>query len=81
MSFARFNKFLRSTPKLFTLRRNFNLPEYQSKILMNEYDLAVQDFRIASSVEEAERIVAAFKVYIFSYIHIFMLSAAKFVCP
>ncbi|VDL16229.1 unnamed protein product [Hymenolepis diminuta] len=61
MSFVRFNKFLRSTPKFLTFRRNLNLPEYQSKILMNEYDLAVQDFRIASSVEEAERIVAAFK--------------------
>nr|CDS34443.2 succinate coenzyme A ligase, GDP forming, beta subunit [Hymenolepis microstoma]CDS34466.2 succinate coenzyme A ligase, GDP forming, beta subunit [Hymenolepis microstoma] len=31
---------------------------------MNEYDLAVQDFRIASSVEEAERIVAAFKAQV-----------------
>lgn len=67
MSFVRFNKFLRNTPKFLTFRRNLNLPEYQSKILMNEYDLAVQDFRIASSVEEAERIVAAFKVLIYMF--------------
>ncbi len=33
---------------------------------MNEYDLAVQDFRIATTVEEADRIVTAFKVA-FSY--------------
>ncbi|KAM7540122.1 hypothetical protein Aperf_G00000030267 [Anoplocephala perfoliata] len=61
MSFGRLNILLRSAPKFLTFCRNLNLPEYQSKILMNEYDLAVQDFRIASSVEEAERIVAAFK--------------------
>lgn len=53
---------------------NLNLPEYQSKILMNEYDLAVQDFRIASSVEEAERIVAAFKVCMHHKLFYFYLS-------
>ncbi|EUB57239.1 Succinyl-CoA ligase [GDP-forming] subunit beta [Echinococcus granulosus] len=61
MSFGATRKLLSNSPKLLQFRRSFNLPEYQSKILMNEYDLAVQDFRIASSVEEAERIVASFK--------------------
>ncbi|VDK41318.1 unnamed protein product [Taenia asiatica] len=61
MSFCAIKKLLANSPRLLQFRRSFNLPEYQSKILMNEYDLAVQDFRIASSVEEAERIVAAFK--------------------
>ncbi|VDD79499.1 unnamed protein product [Mesocestoides corti] len=61
MVFSAFKKLLVRPPRFLQLCRNFNLPEYQSKILMNEYGLAVQDFRIASSVEEAERIVAAFK--------------------
>ncbi|VDM33770.1 unnamed protein product [Hydatigera taeniaeformis] len=61
MAFGALKKLLVNSSKLLQFRRSFNLPEYQSKILMNEYDLAVQDFRIASSVEEAERIVAAFK--------------------
>ncbi len=62
MSFGAFKKLLTRTPRFLLPRRNFNLPEYQSKILMNEYDLAVQDFRIATTVEEADRIVTAFKV-------------------
>ena len=62
MALVKIKNLLGRSSKHLQFCRNFNLPEYQSKILMNEYDLAVQDFRIASSVEEAERIVAGFKV-------------------
>lgn len=36
--------------------RNLNLQEYQSKQLMNENGITVQNFRIASNVNEAEEI-------------------------
>ncbi|VDK75439.1 unnamed protein product [Dibothriocephalus latus] len=61
MVFGALCKYALRRPALLQLSRKLNLLEYQSKILMNEYDLAVQDFRIAASVEDSENIVAAFK--------------------
>ena len=43
-------------PSAYALRqpkRNLNLLEYQSKGLLQEYDVTVQKFRVASTAEEA----------------------------
>ena len=42
---------------LFNQRRWLNLQEYQSKEIMASHGLKVQDFRVVSSSDEAERIV------------------------
>ena len=41
-------------------KRNLNLLEYQAKGLLQKYDVTVQDFRVASNKEEADKICAAF---------------------
>ena len=41
-------------------RRNLNLLEYQAKGLLQEYDVTVQKFRVASNSNEAEAIPKQF---------------------
>ena len=49
------NKCVQVQPK-----RDLNLLEYQAKGLLQKYDVTVQDFRVASSKEEADKITGAF---------------------
>ena len=42
------------------LQRNLNLLEYQSKGLLQEYDVTVQKFRVASTADEAVQIPQEF---------------------
>ena len=44
----------------FQPKRDLNLLEYQAKGLLQKYDVTVQDFRVASTKDEAEKICAAF---------------------
>lgn len=67
MSFKAFRQLIARTPCFVLPRRNFNLQEYQSKILMTEYDLAVQKFQIATTVSEANNIVSTFQVSCIDY--------------
>ena len=59
-------------PSAYALRqpkRNLNLLEYQSKGLLQEYDVTVQKFRVASTAEEAINIPKDFpcKEYVYTF--------------
>ena len=41
-------------------QRNLNLLEYQSKGLLQKYNVTVQDFRVASTEDEAKKICSSF---------------------
>ena len=42
--------------------RNLNLQEYQSKKIMEDHGIVIQNFRVAESIEDASKIAQTFKV-------------------
>ncbi|KFM77485.1 Succinyl-CoA ligase [GDP-forming] subunit beta, mitochondrial, partial [Stegodyphus mimosarum] len=52
----------RKLPTVTVPVRHLNLQEYQSKQLMNDHGICVQNFRVASNVNEAEEISHTFQV-------------------
>ncbi|GFT52458.1 succinate--CoA ligase subunit beta, mitochondrial [Nephila pilipes] len=56
------NIFERKLPLTVVSMRHLNLQEYQSKKLMQEHGINVQNFRIASNVNEAEEVAHSFHV-------------------
>ena len=44
----------------FQPKRDLNLLEYQSKGLLQKYNVTVQDFRVASNEDEAKKICSSF---------------------